>query len=304
MWPGGWYAARMKLAWMWMLVCGMSVAQMPLQAKLSSIATEARGKVQVACSLPGTTLSCDLDAQAHPPMQSVFKLPLTMAVMSRLVETGKMGLDAPVKILPSDRFAPTYSPLQDRYPTGTVEVPLREVMRLTVSQSDNVGSEMLLRLVGGPVAVEDYMRGIGVTDFQLKDGEKRMHGDQTLQYRNWWAPASAVATLEKLYEGKALGAEGTKLVLEWMRETETGPKRLKAGLPPGTILMHKTGSSGEEGGLEPATNDIGLTVLPDGRVLTLAVFVTDARANQEAVEGVIAKVAAAVYESALHQSTR
>ena len=236
--------------------------------------------------------------------KSVFKLPLTMAAISRLVETGKMDLDAPVKMLPSDRFAPTYSPLQDRYPTGEVEVPLREVMRLTVSESDNVGSEMLLRLVGGPAAVEAYMRGIGVTGFQLEDGEKRMHGDQTLQYRNWWEPASAVATLEKLYAGKALGAEGTKEVLSWMRETKTGPDRLKAGLPAGTVLMHKTGSSGEEGGLEPATNDIGLILLPDGRVLALAVFVTDARADQQTVEGVIAKIAAAVYESALHRGSR
>ena len=232
-------------------------------------------------------------------MQSVFKLPLAMAVMSRLVETGRMGLDTPVKILPRDRFSPTHSPLQDKYPAGEVEVPLREVMRLTIAESDNVGSEMLLRLVGGPAAVEEYMHSLGVGGFRLQDGEKTMNGDAKLQYRNWWEPASAVATLEKLYAGKALGVEGTKLVLGWMRETTTGPARLKAGLPAGTILMHKTGSSGAEGGILPATNDIGLVTLPDRRVLTLAVFVTDARVSQTVAEGVIAKLAAAVYASAV-----
>jgi len=80
----------------------------------------------------------------------------------------------------------------------------------------------------------------------------------------------------------------------------TGPNRLRAGLPPGTVLAHKTGTSGERDGMAPATNDIGLITLPDGRRLAVAVFVTDARADEATRDRVIARIGRAVYDEALH----
>lgn len=64
-------------------------------------------------------------------------------------------------------------------------------------------------------------------------------------------------------------------------------------------MMHKTGTSNMVGGVAAATNDIGLIALPDGRLLALAVFVTDARAQAEVREAVIARIAEAVYRAAV-----
>jgi beta-lactamase class A len=105
-------------------------AQTPLQKEIRKIAGDARGKVAVACSLPGSSLNCDLEAHSNPPMQSVFKLPLAVYAL-HLVEQGKFSLDQAIRFLPSDRILPeTYSPLQDNYPNGDVDVPLRELLRL------------------------------------------------------------------------------------------------------------------------------------------------------------------------------
>jgi beta-lactamase class A len=79
----------------------------------------------------------------------------------------------------------------------------------------------------------------------------------------------------------------------------TGPNRLRAGLPAGTVLAHKTGTSGELNGNAAATNDIGLITLPDGRRLAVAVFVTDARANEITRDRVIARIGRAAYDAAL-----
>ena len=51
-------------------------AQSALQAKVASIAADAKGIVAVSCLLPGTALNCDLHRHHHSPMQSVFKFPL------------------------------------------------------------------------------------------------------------------------------------------------------------------------------------------------------------------------------------
>ena len=121
-----------------------------LQKEIARIAASSQGKVSVSCSLPGVKLACDYNAQAQPPMQSVFKLPLALAVLHH-VEQGKLRIDQTVHFEKRDRILPkTYSPLQDKYPEADIDVPLQEVLALNVSQSDNAASELLLRILGGP----------------------------------------------------------------------------------------------------------------------------------------------------------
>jgi beta-lactamase class A len=67
-------------------------------------------------------------------------------------------------------------------------------------------------------------------------------------------------------------------------------------LPAGTIVAHKTGTSGTVDGLSRATNDVGLITLPDGRHLALAVFVSDSTADEATREGVIARTAQAAWD--------
>jgi beta-lactamase class A len=118
-----------------------SFAQESLRQEIRAIALEAHGKVSVACLLPESSLNCDLNPNSHPPMQSVFKLPFALAVLHQ-VEQGKLSLDQPVRFRPQDRILRhVYSPLQDRYPHGGVDVPLGELVRLTVSLSDNVAAD-------------------------------------------------------------------------------------------------------------------------------------------------------------------
>jgi beta-lactamase class A len=86
-----------------------------------------------------------------------------------------------------------------------------------------------------------------------------------------------------------------------MANSPTGTDRIKGLLPSGTVVMHKTGSSGTDGGLTYATNDIGLITLPDGRRLAIAIFVTDSKSDEATREAVIARIAKAAYEAALHE---
>jgi len=273
-------------------------AQAPLQDEIRKIAGDARGKVAVACSLPGSNLNCDLEEHSRPPMQSVFKLPLAVYAL-HLVEKGKFSLDQAIRFLPSDRILPeTYSPLQDKYPNGDVDVPLRELLRLAASLSDNAAAETVLRVAGGPAEVDAYIKSLAVPGFHLEDGEHALHRDASAQYRNWFTAAGAVQLLRSLGYNSPLTAEHTELLLGWMKDSPTGAHRIRAGLPEGVVVMHKTGTSGVKDGVASATNDIALITLPDGRRLALAVFVTDSRADETTREGVIARIAKAAYSAA------
>jgi beta-lactamase class A len=273
--------------------------QSGLRAQVMQIAAHARGHVEVACALPGVTLDCNVNADAHPPMQSVFKLPVAITILHQ-VEQGRLSLDQKVRFGQADLFVPkTYSPLQDRYPKADVDVPLRELLQLAVHDSDNAAADLLVRTVGGTQVVQAYMDAIGVQGFRLRDTEHVLQPHEALQYRDWWSPKGAVGLLRLLADRSPLTQEHTSRLLGWMQPT---PRlmRLQADLPPGTPVAHKSGTSGEEHGVAPATNDIGLIRLPNGRELAIAVFVTNARAPLEVREAVIARIAKAVYDSAVN----
>ncbi len=285
-------------------------AQTALQQQVATIAQAAQGTVGVSCILPGTTLNCDLNPHNHSPMQSMFKYPLALTVL-HLAETGKLFpnsagepidtlLDHTVRYLPQDRIPKTFSPLQDRYPEGNVDVSLRELITLTAGQSDNVGSEILLRIAGGPAAVQAYIRSlVGAEGFQLTSGEQVMDHDPLAQYSNWMQPAAAARLLQRLITDPPLKPATNAFLFKVLTDAQTGPHRLRAGLPPGTPLAHKTGTSGFHDGKAAATNDIGLVTLPDGRHLAVAVYVTDAHADEATREAVIANIAKAAYTAAI-----
>jgi beta-lactamase class A len=289
----------MRFFAMFVLFANSAMAQTALQGKIRAIAADAHGKVSVACSLPDSPVNCDLDPYSHPPMQSVFKFPLAVAALD-LVEQEKFSLDQAVRFLPSDRILPqVYSPLQDKYPEANVDIPLRELLRLAVSLSDSVAADIVLRTIGGSSVVNSYMKSIGVTGFHLEDSEQGLHRDVRVQYRNWFEPAGAVFLLRRISDNSPLTPEHTQILVRWMEEALTGPRRIKGELPAGTTVMHKTGSSGSGGGITYATNDIGLITLPDGRRLAIAIFVTDSTADDATREAVIARIAKAAYDESI-----
>jgi beta-lactamase class A len=293
------YTSRMRLSLLFAVFVTPVAAQQSLQQQIRDIAAGAHGKVSVACSLPGTSLNCDLDPTAHAPMQSVFKMPLVMTILHQ-VEAGRFTLDEPIPFRTSDLILPKpYSPLQDKYPQAGVDVPLRDLMQMTVTLSDNTAADILLRLAGGPDAVENYIRSLGITGFHLEDDERALHREHDLQYRNWFEPQGAVQLLRRINDRSPLTAEHTALLLEWM-SSPSG--RLDANLPSGIKVFHKSGSSDVDNGVAAATNDIGLIALPDGRRLAIAVFVTDATAESATRLQVIARIGRAAYDTAIQKT--
>ncbi len=273
-------------------------AQEFLRQQIRAIAIDAHGKVAVACSLPGSSLNCDLNPTSHPPMQSVFKLPLGLMVL-HLVEQGTLSLDQPVRFRPQDRILPhVYSPLQDQYPDAGVDVPLHELLRSDVSLSDNVAADILLRLVGGPKAVNSYIAELGISGFHLRDSEAVLHHKVSAQYRNWFAPAGAVQLLRRISDNSPLTQKHTDLLLAWMTPSDR-TNRLDGDLPSGIRVAHKSGTSDVTDGVVHATNDIGLIPLPNGRRIAIAVFVTDSTADQATREKVISRVGRAVYDASI-----
>lgn len=285
-------------AWLFFLCWLLSYSgETGLRARIAADAAKARGRVGVACALPGVALECDFNSKAQLPMQSVYKFPIAMAVFDA-IERGKLDLDAEVWFLPSDLISPGQgSPLRDAHPNANVKVSVRELLRLAVSDSDGVASDILLRILGGPEVADAYVRSLGIAGIAIRDTEKSLGRELGAQYRNYAEPVALVQLLRRLADQSPLTPEHTKLLEQWMTEATPGPRRLKGLLPAGTAVAHKTGTSGTDGGVTHATNDIGLITLPDGRRLAVAVLVADSPETVAVRERVIAEIAKKIWDA-------
>lgn len=266
-----------------------------LQNQLNQIASVAKGRVGVTAVVLETGRSVSLNPGGHFPMQSVYKLPIGMAVMKQ-VDAGKLKLDQKVRVTKEDFVSRgQHSPIRDQNPNGA-ELSVSELLRFAISESDGTASDVLMKLAGGPAAVQAFLTELKISDLIVLDTEAKLGKDWQTQYRNWATPEAAVALLRALFERQGLSESGQALLLKFMTESTPGAKRLKGLLPAGTVVAHKTGTSGTRDGVTAATNDIGIITLPSGKHLAIAVFVSDSPADEATREGVIAKVARAVWD--------
>jgi beta-lactamase class A len=284
------------------------VADLALQRQLEEIASAAQGHVGVAALVLETGQTVSLNPQDHFPMQSVYKLPIGMAVMKQ-VDAGKIALEQKVSISEDDFIGRAqHSPIRDLHPHGAV-LSVRELMEWMLKESDGTASDVLMKLAGGPPAIQNYLNDLKINDLIVLNTEKEFSQDQKLQYRNWATPAAAVALLRALHERQGLSETSQKFLLKLMVESIPGAKRLKGLLPSGTVVAHKTGTSGTVDGVTAATNDIGLVTSPGGASngggsawhLAIAVFFTDSTADEKTREGVIARVAKVVWDKFAEQ---
>jgi len=115
--------------------------------------------------------------------------------------------------------------------------------------------------------------------------------------RDTGTPNGTVQLLARAFHGEVLSPASTARLIAVLKATTTFPGRLKGLLPPGTVVAHKTGSTGTVKGLTAATNDSGVIFLPGGGQLAVSVYVKASTRNDAARDRVIAQIAKAAFDS-------
>lgn len=239
-----------------------------------------------------------INGERHFPMQSVFKFPIALKVLAE-VDRGVLSLEQKVDIKKSELLPGLWSPIREKYPEGGT-LTLAEVIEYTVALSDNVGCDVLLRLLGGPEVVENHFTALGFKDFAVKINEEIMQNNWDLQFQNWTTPKEANRILATFYENKGdlLSKESYDFIWDIMKGTQTGKKRLRGQLPTDAIVAHKTGWSGKhkETGITAAVNNVGIVFLPTGEYFSISVFVTESAEDLATNEKIIADIAKAAWD--------
>ena len=243
-----------------------------------------------------------INGEKRFPMQSVFKFHIALAVLDQ-VDKENLSLEQEIFISKDELLPNTWSPIRDKYPDGNIKLTLAEILKYTVAISDNNGCDILLKMIGGPEEVENYIRSLGFKDISICFNEDEMHKDWNAQFSNWTTPKAATFLLVAFYTKIILSKSSYDFLLKTMIETSTGKNRIKGQLPEGTTVAHKTGSSGtNDEGITAAANDIGIITLPDGKHFAISVFVTNSKENDETNEKIISDIAKAAWDYFIAQS--
>lgn len=208
------------------------------------------------------------------PMGSVYKFPIALAVLRR-VDAGTLSLEQVVTIEPAD-FSPGWSPLRDRANKRPIVLSVGELLRHMVSNSDNTASDALLALVGGPTAVTTRMAELGFSAVRIDRSEKQMAADlgkdggperYAVDARDTSTPDAMAGLLAAFWNKRdGLSPASHTLLVRLMSESATGAHRIKAAVPKGATVAHKTGT------MPGTTNDVAVITLPNGEHVALAIF--------------------------------
>lgn len=270
-----------------------------LRNQIEQIVSDKKALVGVSIIGNNGIDTLSLHGDRHFPMQSVFKFHIAVAVLSE-VDKGKLLLDQKIEIGKSELLpAHFWSPLRDENPNGG-SFTIKKLIQYSVSYSDNTACDVLIRLIGTPKTVEEYIKKSGVDDIQITFNEEKMQAKWENMFQNWTTPKAASATLKLFYENKSnlLSKGSHDFFWKTNKETTTGNARIRGQLPKETIVAHKTGSSGtnKETGITAAVNNIGIVFLPNGEYFILSIFVSESKENLDTNEKIIADIAKATYD--------
>jgi beta-lactamase class A len=225
---------------------------------------------------------------------STFKLWLAAATLAQ-VDAGRWKLE--------DRLSWTAADAVPHMPVTAAQDPrtgmsLAALAEAAQCHSDNLAANLLLRHLGGPSALTAWLRAQGDSVTRLDRPEPAMNEVASGDERDTTTPTAIAAHLQRLLRGDMLAQASRERLLGWMRATRTGPRRLRAGLPAGWTMGHKTGTGLDEG-LPDRINDVGILWPPGGRApRVVAVYYESAqrgsrsvRAQDEAVLAAVARLA-------------
>ena len=265
-----------------------------LKDKIQKVISNKKATVAIAMQGMHAKDRLSINGDKHLPMQSIYKYHLALAVLDQ-VDRGKLALEQLISIDKQrvDAYKHLWSPLRKKYPNGAI-ISLSEILKYTVSWSDNLGCDLLFEIIGGPDALQSYLKKNGIRDISIVHTEIEMQAKWERQFENWTTAKAANQALQLFFENnpKILSPESHDFLLNVLIGTKTGKKSIRGLLPKETIIAHKTGHSGKnKKGVTGAVNDIGIVFLPDNSYFYLSILVSDSLESDQTNQRIIAEVA-------------
>ena len=265
----------------------------PLEAAIAGVASPEAGRIGVAAVDLSSGRAVSVLGDQPFPMASTGKIAIVATFLDG-VDKGRWRLDQTFPLMlpvPSGRFSTPVAPVRPG-----PEFTALELIDMAIIHSNNAATDALLAVVGGPRAVNQWIGSAGIAGMRIDrdiatlvrdDGE--FDPARTVDPRDSATPQGMVQLLRGLYEGRWLTTSSRRVLIGAMERCLTGRHRIRAGMPEGVRVAHKTGT------LNNTSSDVGFIHSPDGRVIAVAIYVTG-QGGKSGRDSRIATIARAIYD--------
>jgi beta-lactamase class A len=236
-----------------------------LEQRLSAMASENPGEYGIAAMDLTTGKSISFNGNQAFPMASTMKIAVAAAYLAE-VDAGRRSLDDSIGGVTAGRL-----------------------MDAMITRSDNQATDLLISMLGGPAAVDSWLRAHGLAGIRVdRTIAQLLSARRDLRdVRDSSTPTAMLGLLRLIDTGNTLTPGSRSLLLDMMRRCRTGSNRIRGILPPGARVENKTGT------LSGYTGDVGFLTSPDGRRIAVAFFARGGE-NRPAV---IATAARMIYDA-------
>ena len=273
-----------------------------LEIQLAALADNSQGRIGIAALDLASGRSVAVLGDQPFPMASTSKIAIVATFLAG-VDQGRWSLSDQFPMMmpvPSKKFSTKVAPVRE----GAL-LSARQLIELTITRSDNQATDALLAVVGGPAAVTRWVHAnTGITEFRLDRDIATLVRDDgavdpalAVDKRDSITPNAMVRMLAGFHEGRWLSPSGNAVLLGAMSRCVTGRNRMKALLPTGTAIAHKTGT------LFNTASDVGFIEAPDGRKFAVAIYVTG-QGGKQGRESRIALLARTIYDGYTAEAPR
>ncbi|HEY1605707.1 MAG TPA: class A beta-lactamase [Allosphingosinicella sp.] len=255
----------------------------PLEEPVRRLERRSGGRLGVALLDTGSRRRFAWRSDERFPLCSTFKFLLAADILQR-VDAGRERLDRRLRV-PATRLGNSDF---SKSRAGR-DASIAELCKAIVEISDNEGANLLLGQIGGPTGLTRFVRAIGDPVTRLDRFETMMSDAVPGDIRDTGTPNEMAANFERILLGGVLRPASRALLTDWLVGVQTGERRLKAGLPLGWRIGHKTGS-----GAHGTANDVAI-VWPGRRPpFILSTYLTGSTLGDEGRDAVLADLARAV----------
>ena len=225
----------------------------------------------------GASFAIGGDRPTHPA--STMKIPVMMEVY-RQAAGGRLSLDDRLKVRNEFASLVDGSPFRldpkddselSLYKRVGEEATVRELVRLMITESSNLATNLLVDRVGAG-SITAFARELGAEGVEVlrgvEDGKAFAKGINNVAT----APGLAVL-LESLAEGKAVSPAASAEMMDILRAQKFNDG-IPAGLPPGAVVAHKTGA------IKGVYHDVGVVEVPGRDPFVLVVLTRGSRTRR------------------------
>ncbi len=253
-----------------------------LTRKLVQVEADADGRLGVSAFNTDNGVRLQYRADERFPMCSTFKTFVAAAILKKSQNDQRL-LQKRIVYSAEEVRQSGYAPITGKHIADGMTIA--QLCAATMQYSDNAAANILMKVLGGPVAITAYARSIGNQTFRLDRWEPELNTAIPGDLRDTSTPAAMEASLQRLLLGDALATAQREQLIDWLKGNTTGGKRMRSGAPAGWVVGDKTGT-----GAYGTTNDIGVFWPPTGAPIVVAIFFTQGEKKAQPQDEVLALV--------------